>query len=40
MLGHSNTSITADTYMHVIDKKMKEAANSIDSVIKRAINNK
>ncbi len=40
MLGHSNTSITADTYMYVIDKKKKEAANSIDSVIKRAINNK
>ncbi len=40
LLGHSSIAITADTYMHVIDSKKKEAANSIDSVIKRASNNK
>lgn len=34
MLGHSNISITADTYMHVIDQKKKDAVTSLDAVIK------
>lgn len=37
MLGHSNISITADTYMHVLDAKKKEAANSIDKLISNIV---
>ena len=33
MLGHSSITITADTYMHVIDQKKKEAIKSLDTVI-------
>lgn len=33
MLGHSSISITADTYMHVIDQKKKDAVKSLDDVI-------
>lgn len=36
LLGHSQTSVTADTYSHVLDEMKRETASRLDRVLKQA----
>jgi hypothetical protein len=37
MLGHSNYSITANRYQHVLDELQREAANRMNAILESAM---